>query len=507
MRKENKNFRPQQKESYSEALVGKLPPQALELEEAVLGVLMLEKDKFYEVNRILPLPECFYKSEHSPIYEAVINLHRQSVPVDLLTITEELRKIGKLEQVGGAYNLTRLTMNVVTGAHVEAHALIIAEKWMKRKQIAVAGKMFQDAYDESVDVFDSLDESMLALQAITDGNSDTNSKTLEEVYKETLTDIEIARNKGMEIVGAVTGFKRLDELMNGFRKGKLIIVAARPAVGKTAFALQIAESLSADKERCDSVAYFSMEVKDKQLVQRTMSRINHVFMGNISKPSRLSDTDFKKLIDGAHKIPLRRFYINHQASLTWIQLRNEVRRLVFQNDVSHVFIDYLQLMSGDKSGSRSNREQEISTISRELKKMAMEFDICVVALSQMSRSVETRADPTPKLSDLRESGAIEQDADVVCFLYGATEDDIKRNPFMANERILSIAKNRDGEVGLVDLKWNGGLQTFTEVIMEDFAPLSPQAPDNPFAGMPHAPNNGSKMFIENGAQEKDDLPF
>lgn len=484
-----------------------LPPQALDLEEAVLGVLMLEKDRFYEVNRILPLPECFYKPDHVAIYEAIINLQRLGRPVDLLTVTAELNKVGDLEKAGGAYNLTRLTMNVVTGAHVEAHALIIAEKWMKRRQIYLAAKMMQDGYDDGVDVFDSLDESMMALQAISDNNADSNSKPIEQVYRETIQEIETARNRGQEIIGAVTGFKKLDELLNGAQRGKLLILAARPAMGKTAFALQLAEGLAVDVERCDAVAYFSMEVKDRQLVRRTMARINQVFMGNIAKPSRLSDEDFKKLIDGAARLPLSRLYINHQSSLTWMQLRNEVRRLVFQYGVSHIIIDYLQLMSGDKSGFKGNREQEISTISRELKKMAMDFDICIIALSQMSRSVETRADPTPKLSDLRESGAIEQDADVVCFLYGPTENDIKENPQMANDRLLSCAKNRDGETGIVDLKWNGGLQTFTEIGIESFVPITQKAFDNPFAGMPHAPNGGSKLFIQDGAQNKDDLPF
>lgn len=488
-------------------MLGMVPPQALELEEAVLGVLMLEKDKFYEVNRVLPLPECFYKPDHEAIYEAIINLQRLGKPVDLLTVTDELSKLSKLETAGGAYKLVLLTKDVVTGAHVEAHALIIAEKWMKRKQIQLAAKMMKDAYDDGVDVFDSLDESMMALQAITDNNSDSNSKPIEQVYRETLQEIEIARNKGQEIVGAGTGFKKLDEMLNGLQKGKLIINAARPAMGKTALALQIAETLAADKERCDGVAYFSMEVKDRQLVRRTMARINQVYMGNISKPSRLSDEDFKKLMDGAHRLPLSRLYINHQSSLTWMQLRNEVRRLVFQYGVSHVFIDYLQLMSGDKGSFKGNREQEISTISRELKKMAMDFDICIVALSQMSRSVETRADPTPKLSDLRESGAIEQDADVVCFLYGPTENDIKENPQMANERLLSCAKNRDGETGIVDLKWNGGLQTFTEIALNSFESLPPQSFDDPYAGMRRAPTGDSKLFLQDGAKNTDETPF
>lgn len=486
----------------------KLPPQALDEEAAVLGVLMLEQGKVDEVRLILPSADYFYTTANQCVYRAILDLHKISIPADILTVCDQLRKNGDIDKVGGQLYVVQLTAEVATAAKLVFHAKIIAEKYMKRQFIALGGAMVNDGYDESQDIFESLNAAAQQLQVISSPSALNGPKAIEDVYTLKLREIDEQRSRGMEILGASTGFPALNEILNGVRRKSLTILAARPSVGKTAFALQLAGAMAADRDMCGGVVYFSMEMDDRELVERKMAELTGVYYGNIQKPTRLTEDDVLKLSAGAQKLPINRIFIDDSTNLSELEMKSKMRVLRDKYGVTHAIIDYLQLMSGGNTTGKGNREQEISSISRGLKNTAKDLDMGIIALSQMSRAVESRADGIPKLSDLRESGAIEQDANVVMFLWRPTADDIANDPSAANLRTVFVEKNRGGSTGKVDLLWNGGLQRFASFNTTSFAP-QPTAPvvDNPWAGMPHAPNNGSKLFIQDGAENKDDVPF
>jgi replicative DNA helicase len=493
---------------------GKIPPQANELEEAVLGAVMLEKDKLAEVLEIIQSPDCFYVDAHQKIYAAIRRLFDKGMPVDLLTVTEELRKSDELEIVGGAYFLTRLTMSVLSSAHVEAHARIVMEKFIQRELIRISGGIISDAYEDSTDVFDLLDKAESNLYEITDKHLRKNFKSLKEVLVRTVQEIEDAKNKTDDLTGVPSGYMPLDKLTSGWQKTDLIILAARPAVGKTAFCLNLAMNAAMNKNKPFPVAFFSLEMGAGQIVKRMLAAVTEVSMDAITK-GRMQEHEFVQMTQRMNKLATAPIFIDDQAALNIFELRAKARRLKQKHDIQMLIIDYLQLMqaSVDKGG---NREQEISKISRDLKALAKELEVPIIALSQLNRSVESRKESkVPQLSDLRESGAIEQDADMVMFLYRPEYYGINNNEMgepIEGETHIHIAKHRNGSTDTVKVRFIKEYQKFVD--LEDGngfnrfggngggGGFTPPQGDNPMAGIRRDPSEfgGSKMFIPGGFQ-------
>lgn len=482
---------------------GKIPPQAIELEEAVLGAVMLETDKLAEVLEIIQSIECFYVDAHQKIYGAIRRLFDKGSPVDLLTVTEELRKSNELDLVGGAYYVSRLTMSVVSSAHVEAHARIVMEKFIQRELIRISNSIISEAYEDSTDVFELLDKAESNLFEITDTHLRKNFKSLRDVMVQTVQEIEEAKNKKDDVTGVPTGYKMLDRITSGWQKNALIIVAARPAVGKTAFCLNLAMNAAMHSPKPFPVAFFSLEMGAGELVKRMLSAVTEVSMDAITK-GRMQEHEFVQMTQRMNKLATASLFLDDQAALNMFELRAKARRLKQGHDIQMIIIDYLQLMQAD-TGKGGNREQEISKISRDLKGLAKELSIPIIALSQLNRSVESRKESkVPQLSDLRESGAIEQDADMVMFLYrpeyyGINNDEM--GEAIEGETHIHIAKNRSGSTDTVKLKFIKEYQKFVDLednFMGSFKPFS----DNPKAGIDRDPSDfgGSKMYIKGGFQ-------
>lgn len=478
---------------------GKVPPQAPELEEAVLGACMLEKDTFAQVLEIIQSSDCFYMDAHQKIYAAMRKLFDKGTPVDLLTITEELRKSGELEIVGGAYYLTRLTMSVLSSAHVEAHARIVMEKFIQRELIRISGSVISDAYEDSTDVFDLLDKAESGLYEITDKHLRKNFRSLQDVLVQTMNEIDEARKKTDDITGVPSGFKGLDRLTGGWQKTDLIILAARPAVGKTAFCLNLALNAALNPSKAFPVAFFSLEMGAGQIVKRLLSAITDVRLESISR-GKMAEHEFIQMTQRMQRLTDAKIFIDDQAALNIFELRAKARRLKQKHDIQMIIIDYLQLMQGsvEKGG---NREQEISKISRDLKALAKELEIPVLALSQLNRSVETRKESkVPQLSDLRESGAIEQDADMVMFLYRPEYHGLQNDgtgETIEGETHIHIAKHRNGSTGMEKVRFIKEYQRFVDMEADSFGSF---APDNPSAGIRKDTSDfgGSKMYITEG---------
>lgn len=493
-------------DSSGSLVYGRIPPQALEMEEAVLGAIMLEKDKLAEVLEIMQSEDCFYVDAHQKIYAAIRRLFDKGSPVDLLTVTEELRKSGELEIIGGAYYITRLTMSVVSSAHVEAHARIVMEKFIQRELIRISGSVISEAYEDSTDVFDLLDKAESGLYEITDKHLRKNFKSLSEVLVQTVQEIEEAKNKKEDVTGVPTGFRMLDRLTSGWQKNALIIVAARPAVGKTAFCLNLAMNAAMHSTKPYPVAFFSLEMGAGELVKRMLAASTDVSMDAITK-GRMQEHEFIQMTQRMNKLASAAIYLDDQAALNVFELRAKARRLKQKHDIQMIIIDYLQLMQADVNKG-GNREQEISKISRDLKSLAKELAIPIIALSQLNRGVESRKESkVPQLSDLRESGAIEQDADMVMFLYrpeyyGINNDEMGQS--IEGETHIHIAKNRSGSTDTVKVRFIKEYQKFVD--LEDgftngaggFQPFN----DDPQAGLRRDPSDfsGSKVFIPGGFQ-------
>ena len=442
---------------------GKLPPQAVELEEAVLGALMIDKNALNEVIDILEA-ECFYKDAHQEIYKAIKTLFTESQPIDMLTVSTLLRKNGKLEICGGDFGIANLTQKVASSAHIEYHARIIVQKHIQRSLIRVSSEIIQDAYDESSDVLDLLDKAEGKLFEIANGNIKKNYDSAQSLVKEAIERIEfISKQEGLS--GIASGFTKLDRVTSGWQPSDLVILAARPGMGKTAFVLSMARNIAVESK--SAVAVFSLEMSSVQLITRLISSETGLSSEKLRK-GKLEDYEWQQLhakIKSLEKAPL---FIDDTPALSVFDLRAKCRRLVAQHDVKVIIIDYLQLMTagGDAKG---NREQEISTISRSLKSIAKELNVPVIALSQLSRAVETRGgSKRPLLSDLRESGAIEQDADIVSFIfrpeyYGLTEWDDEDGTPCEGQAEFIIAKHRNGGLENIRLKFTGHLAQFSNL--------------------------------------------
>lgn len=444
--------------------LGKLPPQAIELEEAVLGALMLEKEPINDVIEILK-PESFYKESHQEIYSAIKELFEDSEPIDILTVTNRLRNKGKLDIVGGAYYITNLTTRVQSAANVEYHARIISEMSIKRELIRISSEIQQEAYDDSTDVFQLLDKAEQSLFDVSDTNIRKNYDNMRTLMFEAIQKLEIKRTQKSGLTGIPSGFTALDRVTSGWQKSDLIIIAGRPGMGKTAFIVTAMRNAAVEFNK--SVAIFSLEMSSIQLVNRLISAEAQL-EGDKIKKGNLEDYEWEQLVHKTHRLTEAPIYIDDTPALTILELRAKCRRLVAQHNVELIIVDYLQLMSGESSrGSSGNREQEIAAISRALKSIAKELNIPVIAISQLSRAVETRGgDKRPQLSDLRESGSIEQDADLVIFLYrpeyyGLTEDEAG-NPVEGIGEVI-ISKHRNGSLDSVKLKFIGKFTKFTDL--------------------------------------------
>jgi len=495
---------------------GKVPPQAKDLEEAVLGAIMLEKSAFDSIVEILK-PECFYVEAHQRIFTAMQALAHKNQPIDILTVAEELRFRQELEMVGGAYYVTKLTNAVVSAAHIETHSRIILQKFIQRELIRISGEIIGDAYEDSTDVFDLLDDAESKLFEITNNHLRNNFDTLDSVLVSTFERIQDLRDKNEDVTGVPSGFPSLDRVTYGWQSTDLIILAARPAVGKTALALNLARNAAMHPGKPTAVALFSLEMSASQLVQRILAAESEIWLEKIAR-GKLEEHEMKQLyVRGIQKLSQAPLFIDDTPALNIFELRAKCRRLKNKNNIGLIIIDYLQLMSGTGDNRNSNREQEISNISRNLKALAKELSVPIIALSQLSREVEKRGakDGTrmPQLSDLRESGAIEQDADLVMFLYRPEYYDITTNEMGENnkgETHVRIAKHRNGSLETIKLKALLHIQKFTED--DGGSSFGTGLPGNwkPVSDVDGA--GGARVFIQTGSKMNDvpdneDTPF
>ncbi|MEO2147934.1 MAG: replicative DNA helicase [Flavobacteriaceae bacterium] len=472
---------------------GKLPPQAIDLEEAVIGAMLIDEKGVDEVIEIL-IPEVFYKKSHQLIFESIERLFRNSEPIDLLTVSADLKKNKTLKNIGGEYYLIELSQKVSSSAHIEFHARIIQQKFIQRKLIKISNEVIQKAYNESTDVIDLLDEAESKLYEITQGHLKKSSVSAEDLVREAKRKIEeIAKQEGLS--GVSSGFDKLDKLTSGWQPSDLIIVASRPGMGKTALALSMARNMAITHKV--PVAFFSLEMSSIQLITRLISAETGL-KSDLLRTGKLAEHEWQQLnnqISGLESAPL---FIDDTPSLTIFELRAKARRLVSSNDIKVIIIDYLQLMNLGSSTKTGNREQEISIISRNLKALAKELNIPVIALSQLSRAVETRSgSKRPILSDLRESGAIEQDADIVSFIYRPEYygmenwDDDMQTPSQGQAEFI-VAKHRNGALGKIRLKFSAELGKFEDI----------DSYDSPFEFQSKLNKSDQEKL-----DDKDDMPF
>ncbi|MGI4741985.1 MAG: replicative DNA helicase [Janthinobacterium lividum] len=443
---------------------GKLPPQRLEMEAAVLGALMLEKDALTTVVDILKA-HSFYKDGHQRIYKAISNLFDKSEPIDQLTVVQELREMGELEAAGGVGYVAGLTMQINSAANIEAHARVILEAAIKRELIRTATDILRDAYEETTDVFELLDATEKNIFQVSEDNMRKGVDSMQDLMVKAIKELEEKKHQKDGLTGVPTGFSALDRVTSGWQPSDLVIIAARPGMGKTAFVVSAMRNAAVDFKK--PVAIFSLEMSSLQLVNRLISAEAELDSEKIKK-GNLADYEWAQLNHKISALSSAPIFIDDTPALSIRELRAKCRRLKSQHDIQLIIIDYLQLMSGGEAGRPGgNREQEIASISRALKGIAKELNIPVIALSQLSRSVETRGgDKKPQLSDLRESGSIEQDADMVIFLYRPeyykiTEDEMG-NPTQGMGEVI-IAKHRNGSLETVQLKFIGRFTKFADL--------------------------------------------
>ncbi len=480
---------------------GKIPPQAVDLEEAVIGAMLTDKKGVDEVIDILQ-PGAFYKEANQHIFTAIHTLFETSNPIDILTVSSKLKQLGLLEKVGGDIYLVQLTKKVTTSAHIEFHARIILQKFIQRSLIKISNEIIHDAYQESIDVFDLLDTAESKLYDVTQGNIKKSSDTAQSLVIQAKKRIQDIGNRD-GLSGVATGFEKLDILTSGWQPSDLIIIAARPGMGKTAFTLSMARNIAVMKQI--PVAFFSLEMSSVQLITRLISSETGLPSEKL-RTGKLAEHEWEQLnvkIGDLERAPL---FIDDTPSLSIFDLRAKARRLSSQHGIKLIVVDYLQLMTSGASEKSGNREQEISTISRNLKALAKELDIPVIAISQLSRAVETRGGTKrPLLSDLRESGAIEQDADIVSFIYrpeyyGYDEwDDDERTPSKGQAEFI-IAKHRNGGLDNIKLKFISELGKFDN--LENFeSPYEFQSKINEQLPSPN-PNDAF-----GNSEENDGMPF
>jgi len=486
--------------------LGHLQPQAVKMEEAVLGACLIEKDAFGQISDYLK-PESFYDSKHQHIYRAITSLASENKPIDLLTVTEELRKMGKLEQAGGPLYMAELSRNVLSSAHIEFHAQIIADKALARQLISYASEIQKGAFDDGQDIPQLMQRAEGRLFELSKTNMKKDFTQINPVIGEAYKLLQAAAARTDGLSGLSSGFDRLDKMTSGWQNSDLIIIAARPAMGKTAFVLSMAKNIAVDQQV--PVAMFSLEMSNVQLVNRLIVNVCEI-PGEKIKSGQLATYEWQQLdykVKDLYDAPL---YVDDTPSLSVFELRTKARRLVREYGVRLIIIDYLQLMNASGM-SYNSRQEEVSTISRSLKGLAKELNIPIIALSQLNRSVESRTgtaadDPNskrPQLSDLRESGAIEQDADMVCFIHRPEYYKIYKDSYGNDLKGLAeiiIAKHRNGAVGDVRLRFKGEYARFANVDEDSLINL----PGDDGTIRPSKMNDASAA--PNGNMEDDD-PF
>ena len=441
------------------ALPERVPPQNIEAEQAVLGAMLIKKEAIIEVQEILR-PDDFYREIHRIVYEAMVRLQNNDEAVDLVTLTEELRKTDMLDKVGGLGFITQLANIVGTAANVSYHAKIVKEKAELRNLINVATEIAGKAYEDSDEVENIMDEAEKKILAVASRHGGGAFESMKNIVMRTFERINILYESKGGLTGISSGFKDLDKLTAGLQKSDLILVAARPSMGKTAFTLNIASYVGLHG---GSVAFFSLEMSKEQLMQRMLCSEGGIDASRL-RTGQLDEVEWNKLVGVADKMSRAPIYIDDTAGITVMELRSKARRLKAEHGLDLIIIDYLQLMQGRASKNSDNRQQEISEISRSLKALARELDVPVIALSQLSRSVESRQIKKPMLSYLRESGSLEQDADIVMFLY--REDYYDKDTENKNITEIIVAKHRNGPVDSVQLFFQKEYTKFRDLLMQ-----------------------------------------
>ena len=438
----------------------RMPPQNIEAEKAVLGAMLIKKDAIIEVQEILR-PEDFYREAHKVAYEAMLKLTDSEEAVDIVTLTEELRKEEQLERVGGVRFVTDIANTVPTAANISYHAKIVKEKAELRRLIDAATAIAAAAYEDTDEVANIMDEAEKRILAVAAGQSNDGFEPMKAILLRTFDRInDLYESKG-NITGISTGFKDLDHITSGLQPSDLVLVAARPSMGKTAFTLNMASYIGL--HNLGTVAFFSLEMSKEQLMQRMLCSEGGIDAQRL-RTGQLDDDEWTRLVETANRLISAPIYIDDTAGITVMEMRSKARRLKAEHGLSVIFIDYLQLMQGRASKNSDNRQQEISEISRSLKALARELSVPVIALSQLSRSVESRQVKRPMLSDLRESGSLEQDADIVMFLY--REDYYDKDTEAKNITEVIIAKHRNGPVDTIRLFFQKEFTKFRDLLIE-----------------------------------------
>lgn len=456
---------------------GKLPPQAQELEDSVLGAILIEKDAYGSVADLLR-PEVFYKDQNRLVYEAIRALASKDQPIDILSVAEKLKNQGTLDQAGGAVYLADLTRRVASTAHLRYHAQIVAQKATARDLIAMAARIEEKGFDETQDIEELMQEAEAGIFEISQRSQKRDVTQIDPVIEEAFKRMEKASKNDGSISGIPSGFDALDKITSGWQTPDLIIIAARPAMGKTAFVLSMAKNMSIDRKI--PVAIFSLEMSNVQLVNRLIMNVCEI-EGDKIKTGKFTKEESRRLNTKVNIMKGAPLYMDDTPSLSIFELRSKARKLVREHGIRMIIIDYLQLMNAQGS-SFGSREQEVSIISRNLKALAKELDIPIIALSQLNRGVESRQGiegKTPQLSDLRESGAIEQDADMVCFIhrpeYYHLYNDEKSGKDLRGLAQIIVAKHRNGATDSIWLRFRGKYAKFQNeneaIDADELAPL------------------------------------
>ena len=440
---------------------GKVPPQAKELEEAILGIILVDKSVFDIAIEILK-PECFYVPAHQIIFKAMMHIQQKNCIIDILGLVEELRRSKEIESVGGPYFLTTLTNKLIPVSNVETYSKIIYQKYMQREVIRICAERMSEAYEDSCDAFDLIDQTEKEISSINNISSKSYSK-IENAVVSVIKNIDALRHTQDTLTGIDTGYIELNKLTCGWQSPDFIVLAARPSVGKTALALKFAMNAAKSGK---GVGFFSLEMNQRQLIQRIISAESGIRLENILR-GRLSEDEMEMIQKTASDFSRYNLMIDDKAAPTIYELRNKARKM-YKDGARLIIIDYLQLMSGIQNGRADNREQEISKISRDIKGLAKELDIPIIALSQLSRDVEKRSGvKMPMLSDLRESGAIEQDADIVMFMYRPEYYSINVNEngdSMNGETHIKFGKHRNGTLDTIKLRASLSTQQFYDFV-------------------------------------------
>ena len=438
---------------------GKKPPQAIDIEEAVLGALLLEPNSVADVLDIL-IPECFYKEANRKIFKAISALALQHAPIDIFTVAQELKKTDDLEEIGGAYYLSQLSMKIGAAAHLEYHTKVLVQKYIQRELISISYEVQRDSFDDSIPVDDLLDSTQQKIFNLADRNMKRETQSVQDVLSEAITELESIQDREDGLSGVPSGYTGIDSITYGWQPSDLIIIAARPAMGKTAFVLTMARNMTVDHKV--PVAVFSLEMSAVQLVKRLMTSETGLSSDKIRGGKKLEPYEWEQLNVRLNQLSQAPLYIDDTPSLSIYEFRSKARRLVASAGVKLIIIDYLQLMAGPPE-LKGMREQEVSAISRSLKSIAKELNIPIIALSQLSRAVETRGGAKkPQLSDLRESGAIEQDADIVMFIHRPDYYGMAEDPSQVGLTDIIIAKHRNGATAEVPMRFRASEVRFVD---------------------------------------------